>query len=88
MTINQVHPDKDATVIDYGIVIVMMPLVLVGSFIGVLVNLTLPGIILSAMLTIILIGLTIQSWNKANQIYAKETKKLEALKMQQQRQSK
>ena len=75
MTINQVHPDKDATVIDYGIVIVMMPLVLCGSFIGVLVNLTLPGIILSAMLTIILIGLTMQSWNKANQIYAKETKK-------------
>ena len=77
VTGNQKHPDKDATMIDYGIVIVMMPLVLVGSFIGVLVNLTMPGIILSAMLTVILIGLTAQSWRKAQEIHAKETKKME-----------
>jgi uncharacterized membrane protein YfcA len=74
MTVNQKHPEKDATVIDYGIVIVMMPLVLVGSFVGVLVNLTLPGLVLSLMLTIILVALTLQSWYKAHQIYAKETK--------------
>ena len=76
MTVNQKHPEKDATVIDYGIVIVMMPLVLVGSFVGVLVNLTLPGLVLSLMLTIILVALTLQSWYKAHQIYAKETKQL------------
>jgi len=44
--------------IDYGIVMVMMPLVLVGSFVGVLVNIMLPPIILSAILTAILILLT------------------------------
>lgn len=44
--------------IDYGIVIVMMPLVLVGSFVGVLVNIILPPIILSSILTVILMLLT------------------------------
>ena len=58
MDINKKHPEKDATIVDYGIIIVMMPLVLAGSFIGVLVNLSFPGIILSAVLTLILIGLT------------------------------
>ena len=55
---NQRHPDKDATMIDYGIVIVMMPLVLLGSFVGVLLNIILPPIILSSILTVILMLLT------------------------------
>ena len=67
------HPEKDATVIDYGIIIVMMPLVLVGSFIGVFVNIMLPPILLSFFLTIILILLTTQSLKKGMQIYRKET---------------
>ena len=59
--------------IDYGIVIVMMPLVLVGSFVGVLLNIILPPIILSSILTIILMLLTAQSFFKGKQIYNKET---------------
>ena len=55
---NQRHPEKDATMIDYGIVIVMMPLVSIGSFVGVLINIMLPPILLSLFLTIILILLT------------------------------
>ena len=55
---NQRHPEKDATMIDYGIVIVMMPLVLVGSFVGVLVNIMLPPVLLSIFLTVILLLLT------------------------------
>ena len=70
---NQRHPEKDATMIDYGIVIVMMPLVLVGSFVGVLVNIMLPPVLLSLFLTIILILLTAQSLKKGVQIYKKET---------------
>ena len=61
---NQRHPEKDATMIDYGIVMVMMPMVLVGSFTGVLVNIMLPPIILSALLTGILVLLTAQSYFK------------------------
>lgn len=61
---HQRHPEKDATMIDYGIVTVMLPLVLVGSFTGVLVNIMLPPIILSAILTVILVLLTAQSMFK------------------------
>ena len=59
--------------IDYGIVIVMMPLVLVGSFVGVLLNIMLPPILPSTILTIILMLLTVQSFFKGKQIYNKET---------------
>ena len=59
--------------IDYGIVIVMMPLVLVGSFVGVLLNIMLPPILLSTILTIILMLLTVQSYFKGKQIYNRET---------------
>ena len=73
----QRHPEKDATIIDYGIVIVMMPLVLVGSFVGVLANIMLPPILLSLFLTAILILLTAQSFVKGMQIYHKESLAIE-----------
>ena len=57
-TLNKKHPEKKATVIDFGIVIVMLPLVIVGSATGVLVNLSLPPVILSACLTVLLLFLT------------------------------
>ena len=53
------HPEKDATVIDYGIVIVMMPTVLVGSFIGVIINVLLPSLVLSIVLTLFLLFLSL-----------------------------
>lgn len=56
---NNKHPEKCATHIDYGIVIVMLPLVIVGSATGVLINLWLPPIVLSSMLTLLLLVLTI-----------------------------
>lgn len=57
-SINSVHPEKPTTHIDYGIVIVMLPLVILGSFIGVLINIILPPVILSIMLSILLFVLT------------------------------
>jgi len=59
--------------IDYGIVIVMMPLVLVGSFVGVLVNIMMPPLLLSLFLTVILLLLTAQSFSKGLQIYRRES---------------
>ena len=67
------HPEKKATSIDYGIVIVMLPLVLVGSFTGVLVNIVLPPIILSSILTLLLAYLTWTSYKSACKIWKKET---------------
>lgn len=52
------HPEKDSTHIDYGIVIVMLPLVILGSFLGVLLNIILPPVALSIMLTVLLVVLT------------------------------
>ena len=57
-TMDRKHPEKKATSIDYGIVIVMLPLVLVGSFTGVLVNIVLPPFILSTILPLLLVFLT------------------------------
>jgi len=68
------HPDKPATTIDYGVVIIMMPLVLVGSFVGVLVNIILPSMALAIILTLLLLGLTIQSLIQAVKMYKRESK--------------
>jgi uncharacterized membrane protein YfcA len=53
----------------------MLPLVLMGSFLGVLVNIMTPNIILSSFLTLILIVLAFRSWLNANKLYKKETAK-------------
>jgi len=59
-TYGQKHPEKpDSVGLDYGIAIVMMPLVLVGSFSGVLINLWLPDVILGIILSLLLVFLTI-----------------------------
>jgi uncharacterized membrane protein YfcA len=55
----QKHPQKDAIVIDYGLAIVMLPTVLMGSFLGVIINVMFPAIILQSILTILLAFITI-----------------------------
>jgi uncharacterized membrane protein YfcA len=75
-SIDRKHPEKKATSIDYGIVIVMLPLVLVGAFTGVLVNIILPPIILSTILTLLLIYLTFTSLQSAIRIWKKETEQI------------
>ena len=67
------HPEKNGPIIEYSLVIVMMPMVLVGSFCGVIINIILPDFVLSIILTILLIGLAIQSLRKGVQLYKKET---------------
>ena len=59
MSLKQQHPDKPATNIDYGIVIVMMPLVLTGTIIGVLVNVIVSSLTLAIILTALLLFLTV-----------------------------
>jgi uncharacterized membrane protein YfcA len=61
--------------IEYNIVILMLPLVLMGSFLGVLVNVMTPNIILSSFLTLILIILAFRSWLNASKLHRKETAK-------------
>jgi len=42
----QMHPDKKAVAIDYGLAIVMLPTVMMGSYVGVIMNAMLPDLIL------------------------------------------
>jgi uncharacterized membrane protein YfcA len=69
MTINNRHPDKNATLVDYSLANIMLPCVLVGSLFGVFLNLILPALILQVSLSIVLILLAIISGLKAIEIY-------------------
>jgi uncharacterized membrane protein YfcA len=42
----QQHPEKKAVAIDYGLAIIMLPTVMMGSFIGVIMNKAMPDLIL------------------------------------------
>ena len=68
----QMHPQKETVVIDYGLAIVMLPTVLMGSFLGVLINVTFPPIILQIVLTLLLAMIAIQSGRKGVEIFKKE----------------
>jgi uncharacterized membrane protein YfcA len=62
----EVNPDKPQCVsIDYGITNIMMPLTLLGSFIGAYMYISFPDLILEILLTFILLLLSIQSFIKA-----------------------
>lgn len=84
LTLNQRHPDKDATCIEYGLSNVMLPTVLVGSISGVFFNMLLPDIILQVCLTLLLTYLSIQSGCKARAIYRRETEEQAKKQLQQQ----
>ena len=73
ITINERHPDKDATCIEYGLANVMLPTVLIGSITGVIFNLMLPSLVLQILLTTLLLFLAVQSGFKARSIYKKES---------------
>lgn len=58
--------------IDYGIASLMMPTVLIGSFIGAFFNVALPAPIINIFLTIVLFILALYSLWKAIRIYKLE----------------
>ena len=55
----QMHPEKQAVAIDYGLAIIMLPTVMMGSFIGVIMNAAMPDLILQICLTLLLAFLTV-----------------------------
>ena len=72
-TLNHKHPEKDAVLIDYSVAIVIMPTVLVSSYIGAKLNILLPTIIILIFGTIALGLLLIRSIYKARQLYREES---------------
>lgn len=81
ITFDQKHPEKKQSVaLDYGLASVMMPTVLLGSFVGVWFNIMLPDVMIQIILALLLFFLTFQAGIKAKQIYNKENKAIEAEK--------
>ncbi len=71
----QKHPEKkDCVSLDYGLAIIMMPTVLMGSFIGVIFNKMLPDLVIQIILTLLLFFLTTQAGLKARDILRKENR--------------
>jgi uncharacterized membrane protein YfcA len=61
------------TIIQYNIVSVMIPLVLVGSLVGSFVSLLLPDVVLTILLVLLLIYTCFDSFKKAFKLFKKET---------------
>jgi len=59
LTSDKKHPEKKTCVaLDYGLATVMMPTVLMGSFVGVWINIILPDIAIQIILALLLVFLT------------------------------
>lgn len=54
MEFNKSHPHRKARIIDYGIVVLMMPAIMLGSFIGIQLNIVVPQAFIWVFLIIIL----------------------------------
>ena len=83
----QRHPEKDAVCIDYSIASVMLPAALLGTLVGVELNVLFPSSVILLLLTLLLVYLSYNTIakgieirkkeNKAKQTKAKETVRME-----------
>lgn len=67
------HPEKNATVVDYNLVSVMLPLTIGASFVAVILSNMLPDAVLTIILTLLLLYLTVDSLTKGVSLWKKET---------------
>lgn len=74
LNFKQTHPNKDAKSIDYNIVMVMLPMVLMGSTIGVQINAVLPELLLLIGMTALIVFIAIKSIFNAIKVKRKEVR--------------
>lgn len=75
LNFNVRHPLKPwATLIDYDIVMIMMPWCIVGSAIGIIVNPVIPQLIIVIIMTVTLFFLLLASLHKQYSMYKNEIK--------------
>ena len=67
------NPDKDATIVNYDMVSIMIPVIIFGTFIGTVITSLLPEPALTIILTVLLIYTTFDCFKKAITMYKKET---------------
>ncbi len=71
---NQKHPRRDRVLIDYNIVIVIMPMALLGTVLGVNLNVTLPEGVQVIVLGLVLLYVAYSTFKKGRNLYRSETK--------------
>lgn len=74
MNFNDSHPEKKATTIDYGIVILMMPTIMIGSFIGIQINLIAPKAIILGLLGALLSFVSYKTTQQGLKLFREESK--------------
>ena len=70
------HPEKEIvnkTMIDHSLTTIMVPMVLVGSYVGVLLNVLIPEVALAIFLTLLLFYLTYTTTGKGIKLFKKES---------------
>lgn len=80
MDFNSHHPEKKATLIDYGIVILMLPSIMIGSFLGVQFNVVLPQAAVLILLGSILCYVSYKSTQQGLKLLREERKENNTLK--------
>lgn len=84
---NMKHPNKNKVAIDYDAAMVMMPMVLLGSSLGVLLNSMLPDAVIAILLTILLLMTSIKCYFKGKKLYKKESESFAKIAEQETRDS-
>jgi uncharacterized membrane protein YfcA len=82
----QRHPLTDRPIIDWDLILVMVPLTLVGALLGAFINKLLPGLVIIMTLVLLLSFTAYTTLQKAYKMYQKETQSLKISEQQQQHQ--
>ena len=71
-SIKERHPNKNATIINYTVANIMMPVVLTGSYVGAILNIVVPESILGIVMTMLLIFLTYNTFKRGMKMHRTE----------------
>ncbi|CAI2359107.1 unnamed protein product [Moneuplotes crassus] len=69
------HPLKKARLVNYNIVALMLPAVMIGSFVGAQLNVITPSVIILFSLGAVLVFVSFKSLKKANSLYKRDKEK-------------
>jgi uncharacterized membrane protein YfcA len=77
MNFSQKHPERNERLaIDYDTVLLLLPMVLLGSSVGVLLNKILPSVVIIVLLTIVLLYMAVKTTQRYKLVRNKELEKI------------
>lgn len=68
------HPTKNRPLLEYNVSVLIIPPILLGSIFGVMVNKILPNVVVLAMLTVVLVFITLMTLRNGINLYKAETR--------------